>query len=115
MHALNFLRILIDAGRFSSFFSILEEFEKLCDLVDGVERAIVRTAYPVKKEHRQKLQDKIERMTGKRVSLEYRLDPGIIGGIVIDVGDRRIDNSVQTRLTQLEEAVSRSVIQKKGE
>ncbi len=114
-YALNFLKVLIDAGRFASFFSILEEFERLCDLAGGIERAVVRTAYPVKEEYRKKLQEKMEKMTGKRVSLEYRLDSSLIGGIVIDIGDRRIDNSIKSRLEQLENAVSRTVIQKKGE
>ena len=107
-YTFNFLQVLIDVGRFESYFPILEEFQKMCDFASGVQRAVVWTAYPVGKAQRLQLQEKMERMTGKQVCLEYRLDSNLVGGIVIDVGDRRMDNSIKSRLEQLRSTVSRS-------
>ena len=76
---------------------------------------IVRTAQPVSESQRQRLKEKVETMTGKQARMEYRVDKDLIGGIVVDIGDRRIDNSIKSRFEQLENTVSRAVFQKKGE
>lgn len=114
-YAYNFLRVLIEAGRFQSYFSIVDEFQKLYDQANGIERVIVRTAQPVSESQRQRLKEKVETMTGKQARMEYRVDKDLIGGIVVDIGDRRIDNSIKSRFEQLENTVSRAVFQKKGE
>jgi len=114
-YTVNFLKVLIDAERFSALREITEEFRELYNRISGIERVRVSTARPLSKEQSEKLRAKVERMTGKQVRIEVSVDKSLLGGIVVDIGGKRIDNSLKSRLAQLGDAVSESVFQKKGE
>ncbi len=114
-YTLNFLKTLIEAERFSEFVNITEEFQELYNHANGIERVKVFTARPLSVQQEARLKEKAERMTGRRVQMEVNVDPGLIGGLVVDIGGKRFDNSLKSRLAQLGDAVSRSVFQKKGE
>lgn len=67
--------------------------------------AEVRSAVPLDESQRQRLAEALGKKTGKKVSLKVIVDPGILGGIVAQIGDTVIDGSVRTRLNQLRETL----------
>ncbi len=103
--ARNLVRLLIQRNRIGILTDLVEIYDALTDRDSGVLRAEVVTAIPVDSA----LQKRIGRVLGEKlgaaVQTEVRQDPDIIGGLVIRIGDRVIDNSVRTHLQQLRTAL----------
>lgn len=67
----------------------------------GIEKAILTTAVQITPEQRSKFSKEASRMTGKTIELEERIDPSIIGGYILQIGDQQIDNSVEAKLKEM--------------
>ena len=74
----------------------------------GILDAIVTVAEPITADVEASVQSKLREVTGKDVILSVRQDPSIMGGIIIQVGDKRIDGSISRRLEELEKSLLRT-------
>jgi len=97
----NFLFVVIDRRRIALLGAIREAFERLVDEREGIVRAQVRTASELRPEHRARLEEALERLTGKRVRSEYVLDEELLGGLVLRLGSTVYDGSLRGRLEAL--------------
>jgi len=102
---LNLMRLLVARHRMDSIDAIVEEFEALADDAAGRVRATVTTAIPLSEADREALARDLSKGLGKDVRLKARVDPAILGGLVLEVGDRLTDASVASRLDQLRRQV----------
>ncbi len=102
---LNLIRLLVGGGRTGLIGEIVEQFATLADASAGRVRATVTTAIPLSEADRESLGRDLSRQLGKDVRLEARVDPSILGGLVLQVGDRLTDASVAARLEQLRRQV----------
>ena len=98
---LNFLLLLIDKRRIQIFDAIAHIFTELSNEARGIVVADVTTAQPLAEAQEKALAEKLERVTGKKIALRRHSDPSLIGGVVVRIGDRRIDGSVKGRLTAM--------------
>ncbi len=103
--ARNLVRLLIERHRTGVLSELLEEYDALADRDSGVVRAEVVTAIPVDAELEKRIGRVLGEKLGAAVQTEVRQDPDIIGGLIIRIGDRVIDNSVRTHLEQLRAAL----------
>jgi F-type H+-transporting ATPase subunit delta len=103
--ARNLVRLLIERNRTGVLNELVETYDALTDRDSGVVRAEVITAIPVDRELEKRIESALGKTLGASVQTEVRQDPDIIGGLVIRIGDRVIDNSVRTRLEQLRGAL----------
>ena len=76
-------------------------FEELVRSHRGITRAEVRTALPLDDADRAELERTLERLAGRQVEFTETVDPGLIGGIAVRIGDRLYDASVRSRLERL--------------
>ena len=97
----NLGRLLVGASRLDELDGIVEEYERLADEAAGRVRAIATTAVPLAAADADKLETSLSRRLDREVRLDTRVEPAIIGGLVLRIGDRVIDASVATRLQQL--------------
>jgi F-type H+-transporting ATPase subunit delta len=97
----NFLLVLADKGRTGQLEEIAREFERLVAEHEGVVHAELTTAVELSDEETTKLLGQIERASGRKVEATRRVDPDLIGGIVLQVGSHRLDASVRGRLEGL--------------
>jgi F-type H+-transporting ATPase subunit delta len=97
----NFLLVLVDKGRISELEVIAEEFERLVAEQEGVLSAELTTAVELSDDDERRLLQQIETASGRRVEATRHVDPGLIGGIVLQVGSHRLDASVRGRLDRL--------------
>ena len=95
---LNFLLLLIDKRRMMVFDAIHAIFGQLSNEKLGIAVADVTTVEPLSETQKAELMEKLGRVTGKEVSLREHRDPSLIGGVVVRIGDRRIDGSIKGRL-----------------
>ncbi|GAW93834.1 F0F1 ATP synthase subunit delta [Calderihabitans maritimus] len=101
--ALNFLQLLFDKQRERFLEQIYEEYMAMANEARNIFEAEVRSAVELSAEDVKVLEDKLSRMTGKRVKVKTQVDPNLIGGVVVKLGDRILDGSVANRLKMLEE------------
>lgn len=97
----NLAKLLVAANRQDDVEAIAEEYGRLVDEDAGRIRATAITAVPLSRPDADKLEKDLSAKLGHEVRLDTRVDPAIIGGLVLRVGDRVIDASVSARLQQL--------------
>ena len=103
----NFLNLLLDKNRIGSIQEITEYYEKLTDDISNVARAEVITTRPLKDDAKERLGKAIEALTSKSVKMEVREDKGLIGGVIVKIGDLVLDGSVKAQLEGLKESLKR--------
>ena len=97
----HFLLLLVDKHRFVLFPAIVDEYRALSNEARGILIADVTTASAASKKQQKAIADKLEQVTGKKVELRLHEDKSLIGGVVVKIGDRRIDGSVAGRLEMM--------------
>jgi F-type H+-transporting ATPase subunit delta len=100
----NFLNLLLDKNRIDSIEAIAEVYSTLTDEVSGVARAEILTAMPLKDEVLERIEKSLEGLTAKQIKSKVREDKGLIGGIVVRIGDLVLDGSVRAQLEGLKES-----------
>lgn len=99
--ALNLVRLLVRRGRAALLPQLAREFQRLANRREGIVEATVRSAVPLGDDDMAALRARLEATTGGRVELSASVDPDLVGGLVVRVGDRLIDSSVRGRLERL--------------
>lgn len=97
----NFVRVVLEKGRFRLLPAIITAYNKQADVLAGRVRAKVTVATMLTPAMRTAIRDALEKSTGRKVTLQERLDPGMIGGIIAEVEGRVYDASVRSRLTDM--------------
>lgn len=98
---LNFLRLLVEKGRAGSVTEVAEEFERLAAAAEGELTVELTTAFELSDEEAATIVSQIEQRSGRKVEATRQVDPALIGGMVLQVGSRRVDASVRGRIEQL--------------
>ena len=98
---LNLIVLLLRRGRIELLPRVALEFARLDDLDKHVIHATATSAAPMGKDEVRALTARLEQLSGGRVELANDVDPGILGGVVVRLGDRLIDGSVLGRLERL--------------
>lgn len=98
----NFLLVLVDQRRIAFLPSILKQFQALLRELNQTVLAEVTSAIDLNDGQQQAVRDRVLSMTGARqVELETRIDPALIGGVIIKVGSQIIDASLRGQLRRI--------------
>lgn len=103
--ALRLLTLLARRGRIAALPGIVHLLDRLVLESEGVARAEVTTAIPMTDGQREMVHKRVGQLVDRKIELHTKVDPKLIGGIVIKVGDRLIDGSVRFHLEQLREGM----------
>ncbi len=104
----NFLRMVLDKGRFGVLPEIRVQYRAMADEQAGRVRATVTTARALSAELGAQVQASLASATGKTVIVDFVVDPALIGGMVAKVGDTVYDASVRSRLSAVQQSLSAS-------
>ena len=104
--ARNLARLLIERRRTSLLPEVLAHYELLADREAGMVRAEVTTAIPVDEKTEREIAKVLSQRFGGSVQVTLREDPSIIGGLVVRIGDRVLDDSLRAHLRQLQAALA---------
>lgn len=97
----NFLFLVIDNQRTHLLPAILATFERVLRQRQGVADAEVASPAEMTDSQKASLLRTLERLTGKKINAKYSLEPGLLGGLVVRIGDTIYDGSVRNQLNQL--------------
>jgi len=98
-----FLHLLVEKKRIEGLPEACREFARLGEEHRGLVRAQVRTAVALSSEQESRLKRDLDRLTGKQVLIEKVVDPALLGGIVVNLGNRVIDQSLRRGLRRMRE------------
>jgi len=97
----NFVNLIVRNRRLFALRDMIKAFRALLARERGEVSADVTSAHPLTAEQMQALADTLRISIGKHVRIETRVDPNLLGGLVVKVGSRMIDSSLRTKLNNL--------------
>jgi len=104
--AKNLLRAVIENGRLVAMPEIAAQFQALVNARTGVSDATVYSAFPIDAGQLADVIGALEKRFGRKLNPHVEVDPGLIGGIRVVVGDAVMDTSVKARLEQMKAALT---------
>jgi F-type H+-transporting ATPase subunit delta len=103
--AANFLKLVTSNRRLFAVRDMIKAFRALVARHKGEATAAVTVAEPLKDAHVEALRAALRSVTGKDVDLDVKVDPAILGGLVVKLGSRMVDSSLRTKLNALKHAM----------
>ena len=102
----NFLKLLIEKHRAPAVFRIRHEYDQLWEEENQILPVQVTSAIELDRKTVKSIGDRIREQTGRKVELSSTVEPDILGGIIVRVGNNVIDASIRSRLDQLRRQVA---------
>jgi F-type H+-transporting ATPase subunit delta len=102
----NLLRAVLDNGRLAALPEIAAQFHALVNQRSGVSDAAIYSAYPIEAAQLPEVLAALEKRFGRKLNASVHLEPELIGGIRVVVGDEVLDTSVRARLQQMKTALA---------
>jgi F-type H+-transporting ATPase subunit delta len=104
----NFLELLVENHRMPALFRIRREIDRLWDEEHKRLPVEITSAIELDKQVTKQIGDRIAEQTGQQVELTTSVDPDVLGGLVVRVGNTVLDASIRHRLDQLRKQVARA-------
>jgi len=109
-YVLNFLKILTEKGYMRYFSDCCDAYTEHFDQDNGILRVNAVSAVALSAEQKDKLTQKLSRITGKEIALRTRIDPAVLGGIRLDYDGQRLDDTVSHRLDAIRNVLNKTVL-----
>ena len=109
-YLLHFLKLLCERGHIRELKDCAIQYRRRRNADLGILDAVAITAVPLRAELREKLRARLQALTGKQIELQYRVDPGVLGGIRLEYDGKALDGTIRSRLAGIEKTLSETVI-----
>lgn len=100
-YVLNFLKILLEKGMLNEFPDCAKAFYEACCRDQDIAEALVTTASPLSDEQMEKIRQKLSAMTGKKITLQTKIDQSLLGGVLLEMDGKRYDDTIKGRLMNI--------------
>lgn len=97
----NLLRLVLENGRLAALPTMVEQFQALVQARQGVSEAQIYSAFPIDAGQLADIMGPLEKRFGRKLEAKVELDPELIGGVRVVVGDEVLDTSVKARLERM--------------
>ena len=102
----NFLRAVIENGRLAALPEVATQFHVLANSESGTSDAVIHSAFPIESAQLNELTATLEKRFGCKLSTQVVVEPALIGGVRVVVGDEVLDTSVKARLESMKVALT---------
>ena len=109
-YLLNFLKILTEKGYMRYFSDCCDAYTEHFDQDNGILRVDAVCAVELSTDQKDKLTQKLSRITGKEIALRTRIDPRVLGGVRLDYDGQRLDDTVSHRLDAIRNMLDKTVL-----
>lgn len=104
---LSFVQLLTEKGHARSFYECIAEYKKLLDESERVSVAKVTSAFSLSETEKSNIKSKLEKVSGRKVTLECTVDEKLLGGIVVEIDGKVMDGSIRHRLGEVKDVISK--------
>jgi len=104
-YLVNFLKLLCDRNILNEYAGCCEEFTRRYNVDHNISQAVVTSAVALNEKQLEALKAKLEKISGKKISLAVKVDASVLGGLRVELEGKQLDGTVQGRL----EGVSRKL------
>lgn len=101
----SFLQLLCQKGHIHDFEAAAEEYRALWQAATRVCDAVVTSAVPLNETQQQKLLEKLEQTSHRTVRAVYRVDPSVMGGVIVEMDGKVLDGSLRQRLREIKDVM----------
>ena len=105
---LNLLKVIVDHGREPILPDLKNEFTAIADEARGIVEMTVTTASPLAEEDETKLADAFSSHLGKKLRIRTKVDPSVIGGVLVKIGNRLYDGTLAGKLDRFSKELKAS-------
>lgn len=98
---LSFFKIVVRKGRSEILYATAKEFISQYNVLKNIVKATVTSASPLSKENISQIEDVVKQATKGEVILTAQVDPDLIGGFILKIGDKQFDTSLSGKLNKL--------------
>ena len=106
-YVLSFLQILCEHGTIKEFFECVDMYNSLYAEHNKMTTAVVTSATPLDDVQKSSLIKKLEKLSGRNVTLDCRIDKTVLGGLVIELDGKIIDGSLKHKLQKVKEVIDK--------
>lgn len=106
IYLLNFLKILCERGQLRQLAECARAYRLRYNAAHGILEATAVSAVALTSDQARRLQKKLETVTGKQIDLHCKVDPGVLGGIRLDIDGTELDGTVKNRLSGLRSSIA---------
>ena len=103
----SYIKLLCEKGRADCFFESVAEYERLYDESIRSADAKITSATELSAEEKEKIREKLEKICGKAVNMEFYIDKSLLGGVIAEVDGKVYDGSIKTRLEGIKEVIGK--------
>ena len=108
--SITFFKLMVNKCRFEILYATSKEYINMYDIKNNIVHASVVSASVLSDANKKKMIAEIHEATGGTVKLDAKVDPSLIGGFVLTVGDRQVDTSIANDLKKLKKEFARRVV-----
>ena len=108
-YLVNFIKLMVEKERFDAFGESVKWFHHCYNEDLGIVEAEATSAKPLDQAEYDALKQKLQKLSGKRVSLLCHVDPSVIGGVRVEMDGRRYDNTIQNKLDRLKQSLTKGL------
>jgi F-type H+-transporting ATPase subunit delta len=102
----NFLRLVVDNGRLATLPEVARQFRAMKNAAEGQADCLIESALPLAEQQVHDLLWSLSRKFGLKLIPEVKVDPELIGGVRVSVGDHVLDDTIKTRLAKMHAALT---------
>ncbi|MCK8816394.1 ATP synthase F1 subunit delta [Natroniella sulfidigena] len=111
---LNFIKLLFDKRREIYLEDVYQQFEGLISAQRNKIEVAVKAPIELSEKNKNSLKGKLEKFTGKEVDLDIEIQPDLLGGLIVKIGDKVIDGSLSNQLNKMKKNLNNLEVSKLG-
>ncbi len=104
-YAVSFACVLCRRGGMREFSGCVKEYEQIYTAILNMTTARVTSAVPLSDAEKEKLHHKLEKVSGRAVTMQCAVDPSLIGGVIVEMDGKTIDGSLRRRVHEMKEVM----------
>lgn len=109
-YLVNFIKILCERNILREYSGCCEEYRRRYNADHGIAEAVVTSAVVLSEDQMEALKQKLEKISGKKISLTQKKDPAVVGGLCVELEGRLLDGTVQSRLSGLSRKLNEIIV-----
>ena len=109
-YLVNFIKLLCERGLLGEYAGCCQEFTRRYNLDYGIAEAVVTSAVALSKSQMEALRDKLEKISGKKVSLTQKTDASVVAGLRVEREGKLLDGTVQSRLSGISKKLNEIIV-----